>query len=159
MSHIRRTRSGMRCHGLPPVDFAARESNAARRLTGSDVCCWRCLLDPGVGTVVASPSHPLRRRGYGGRKLDAPTGTARAGLCLGCFDWLVLDLFRHWRSPFSFLQRASTAFRAISRRCSAVSFFILPAALFLPPLRPRATAGGFSSSCHNCTEAVVNRQG
>ncbi len=109
----------------------------------SGVRARRRLLDPEMGAVVASPSHPFRRRGCGGRKLDAPTGTPRAGLCLGCFNWLVLDLFHHWRSPFSFLQRASTAFRAISRRCSGVSFFIRPAALFLPPLRPKATACGF----------------
>ncbi len=62
----------------------------------------KCLLDPEMGTVVASPSHPLRRRGCGGRKLNAPTGTPRTRLCFGCFNWLVLDLFHHWRSPFLF---------------------------------------------------------
>ena len=73
-----------------------------------------------MGTVVASPSHALRRGDCGGRKLDAPTGTSRAGLCFGCFNWLALGLFRHWRSPFSFLQRASAALRAMSRRRAGV---------------------------------------
>ena len=73
-----------------------------------------------MGTVVASPSHAFRRGGWGGRKLDAPTGTSRARLCFGCFNWLMLGLFRHWRSPFSLLQQASVALRAISRRRAGV---------------------------------------
>jgi hypothetical protein len=80
----------------------------------------RCLLNPGMSTVVASPSHALRRRGCGGRELDAPTGTLRAGLCYVCFSWLALGLSRHWQSPFPFLQRASAALRAISRRLAGV---------------------------------------
>ena len=54
------------------------------------------------------------------------------------FAWVVLTgsclISSIISDPLSFLQRASTAFRAISRRCSTVSFFLLPTALFLPPL-------------------------
>jgi len=46
-------------------------------------------------------------------------------------------------SVLTLAHRASTAFLALSLRCSAVNFAALAGPPFFPPLRPSATAAGF----------------